>query len=216
MRWRTHRLQTARNAAGPAERRTIGSGDLWANPIRCHCLGNTLTSTDSRAVLHHSREYFIDITTRITATWITACAQTHLSKTSRIIKMQNAKGHARYRSSACGNVASSVFFKSAQVTLWGSQNRSFQNHAKIPAISPAADTVTGSKDELMARWTSEGSRRRCGRADSADDEIAVRPFTLSYSCVGKYTQSAPPRVIGALKCHAIQPVYVTTVTGHNT
>lgn len=31
----------------------------------------------------------------VTTTWIIACAQTHLSKTSRIIKMQNAKGHAR-------------------------------------------------------------------------------------------------------------------------
>lgn len=85
--------------------------------------------------------------------------------------MQNAKGHARYRSSACGNVASSVFFKSAQVTLWGSQNLSFQNHARIPAISlQHTHTVTGSKDELLNRSVSEVPRRRSGRADSADDD----------------------------------------------
>lgn len=65
--------------------------------------------------------------------------------------MQNAKGHARYRSSACGNVASSVFFKSAQVTLCGSQNLSFQNHAKIPAISPQQTPWPGGKEKSMAR-----------------------------------------------------------------
>lgn len=67
---------------------------------------------------------------------------TYLSKTSRIINMQNAKGHARYRSSACGKVDSSVFFKSAQVTLCGSQNLSFQNHTRIPAISSGSDALT--------------------------------------------------------------------------
>lgn len=118
------------------KRRMINRGDLRANQIRCHCLGTRLTNTGQRRVLHHSTTP----NPSTPATWTTAsCAlslsQTHLSKTSRIIKMQNAKGHARYRSSACGNVASSVFFKSAQVTLCGSQNRSFQNHARIPAIS---------------------------------------------------------------------------------
>ncbi len=73
--------------------------------------------------------------------WWRRC-DTYLSKTSRIINMQNAKGHARYRSSACGKVDSSVFFKSAQVTLCGSQNLSFQNHARIPAISSGSEVST--------------------------------------------------------------------------
>lgn len=88
-----------------------------------------------------------------------ACAQTHLSKISLIIKMQNARGHARYRSSACGNVVSSVFFKSAQVTLWGSQNLSFQNHARTPAISLQHTPSPGQKRN---RWTALSSRFLAG------------------------------------------------------
>lgn len=50
---------------------------------------------------------------------------------------------------------------------------------------PAADTVTRSKEKSMARCISEVSHGRSDRADSADDEISVRPFPLSYSSVGK-------------------------------
>ncbi len=46
---------------------------------------------------------------------------------------------------------------------------------------PAADTVTGVKDESMARCSSEVSRKRSGRAESADDEISVRDRRSSVS-----------------------------------
>lgn len=81
--------------------------------------------------------------------------------------MQKAKGHARYRSSACGNVASSVFFKSAQVTLWGSQNLSFQNHARIPAISLQHTPWPGQKTNW---WTALSSRFLAGDLADEDDD----------------------------------------------
>lgn len=41
-------------------------------------------------------------------------------------------------------------------------------------------------------------------------DTAVRVFSLSSSTVGKSTQSAPPQLIGALRCRAVQSVYVNT------
>ncbi len=47
LRWQMHQMQTARNAAGLQKEGWSTPGDLWANQIRCHCLGNTLANVDS-------------------------------------------------------------------------------------------------------------------------------------------------------------------------
>lgn len=127
---------------------------------------------------------------------------TYLSNTSRIMKMQNAKGHARYRSSACGKVNSSVFFKSAQVTLWGSQNLSFQNQTKIPAMvlkgSPGAPFSQVTNGVINSRCWAVMLRRQISAGFSVMMESVYAPPVY----LRKEVNSAFQLMIGSPMCHS--------------
>uniref|UniRef100_A0AAV2K1A0 Uncharacterized protein n=1 Tax=Knipowitschia caucasica TaxID=637954 RepID=A0AAV2K1A0_KNICA len=160
---------------------------VGGNQIRCYCLGEQPTT-------HGIAPCATQLTKITTKTWtepnnnMDSLELTHLSKTSRTIKMQNATGHARYRSSACGNVASSVFFRSAQVTLWGSQKRSFQNQARIPDMAVSARRPTRGQQADKRSWRMGLTESVLGRGDG--DESGP-PLLCAYG-----------RLIGSRGCHS--------------